>query len=325
MDFRTPIRLSPADQQIGYDQQLLALGSCFADRIGDRMAVSKLDIQVNPLGISYNPLSLARLLTLGLEDTPPTPRYAEHLGQWCSFDLHSRFNQSERDFFESEVAFSLRKVAERLPNLEWLILTWGTAWIYYHPQHPGPVNNNHRFPTSEFTLQLAEVSEIVNTWRNLLEKLREHAPNLKVILTVSPIRHIRHTIPGNSVSKAALRLACHQLSEQEGVYYFPSFEIMMDDLRDYRFYADDMLHPTELAEAYIWEQFAASYFSQETCHLMSELESVQRALNHKARRPGSDEHQAFLKRLEGKVQRLEAQGINLGVEKSRLKSLKEQT
>lgn len=318
MKLRTPLEIPPAAAQITYGQRLLALGSCFAGRMGERLAASKLDILVNPLGIGYNPLSLVRLLRMVIDEDLPQPQWADHLEAWCSFDLHSQFNHYYRREFEQEVKLAFTRTQRYLERLDWLLITFGTAWVYYHPSHPAPVNNNHRFPQREFRLELTPVAAIVDRWQALIEYLRQVRPELQVIFTVSPIRHTRHTLPGNSVSKATLRLACHHLEQLEGVSYFPAFEIMIDDLRDYRFYSDDFLHPSELAEAYIWDKFAQTYLAPETRQLMQDLESVHRDLNHRPRQANSEAYRRFLQQLQYKIEALAAKGLDLNAERERL-------
>ncbi len=234
MKFRTELTPEALPEGMAHGHCLLAMGSCFADRMGERLAASKFDLVSNPLGMAYHPLSLARLLSLALDDVLPPLRYAPHLATWHSFALHSRFNDPERRCVEAEVRRAYAEVQPRLARLDWLLLTFGTAWAYRLREDGQLVNNNHRYPSDHFDLELLEPTAIVAAWRALIERLRRARPHLRVICTVSPVRHVRHTLTGNSVSKAVLRLACHQLAELPGVAYFPAFELLTDDLRDYQ-------------------------------------------------------------------------------------------
>ena len=321
MKFRTEIDLSRSSLQVSYADRLLAMGSCFADRMGERLALSKFSVKVNPLGISYNPLSLAHLLRLSLAGKSPEPQYASHLEAWHSFSLHSRFNQLTREEFEIQMVEALTGTRQWLLDTDHLLITLGTAWVYRHREQGIVVNNNHRYPASTFTRELLSPADIVQTWQELITTLRQHKPGLQLIFTVSPVRHTRDTLPGNSLSKATLRLACHQLCEQlDGVHYFPAFEIMVDDLRDYRFYGEDLIHPTAAAEQYIWEAFTQHCLPNKDRDLLRRLEQVQRDLNHRPRQPGSQTYRRFLLSLQHKLQSL-ARELDLTEELRRIERM----
>jgi len=308
MKFRTEIDLSQSALTVSYAHPLLAIGSCFADRMGERLALSKFQVKVNPLGISYNPLSLARLLQLCLAGERPAAHYAPHLEAWHSFVLHSQFNQLTHEEFDRQVAEALDETAAWLAKTRYLLITFGTAWVYRHRETGQIVNNNHRYPDSTFVRELLDVPQIVLAWQKLIPTLRAHSPHLQLILTVSPVRHTRDGLPGNSLSKATLRLACHHLCEQTtGVHYFPAFEIMVDDLRDYRFYGEDLIHPSAFAEQYIWEKFTEACLDETDRALLQRVEQVQRDLNHRPRQPDSETYRRFLLQLRRKLDALAQQ------------------
>jgi lysophospholipase L1-like esterase len=321
MKFRTEIDLSASVLRLRYAHRLLAMGSCFADRIGERLALSKFQVKVNPLGISYNPLSLARLLHLSMTGERPEAHYAPHLEAWHSFDLHSRFNQLTREEFERQVAEAFDETAAWLAQTRYLLITLGTAWVYRHRETGQIVNNNHRYADSTFVRESLSVDEVVGAWRELIPRLRAHSPGLQLILTVSPVRHTRDTLPGNSLSKATLRLACHQLCEQHsGVHYFPAFEIMIDDLRDYRFYGEDLIHPSAVAEQYIWEKFTAYCLDEANQALLRRVEQIQRDLNHRPRQPKGKTYRQFLLQLQRKLDAFDPQ-VDFSTERQQIDML----
>ena len=304
MQFRTELPPSPSDLQIDYQSKLLSFGSCFADRMGERLASAKFNIQVNPLGIAYNPLSLCQLLQIALgEKQLPKAHYSKSEEVWQSLAFHSHFNQKDWGTFEEGVRKALQQTKLRLQEASHLILTFGTATVYRRTDNQEVVNNCHRFPASFFTKELLSVETIESEITETLSLLQTINPQLKVLLTVSPIRHIRDTLPLNSVSKSTLRLACHQLTQSHpNISYFPAFEIMMDDLRDYRYYKEDLLHPTSFAEAYIWGKFVETHLSpaaQETLEIWSQ---IQKGLSHTPRNPHNEAHRKFLRKLLNKLE-----------------------
>ncbi len=310
MQFRTEIPLQPAPFQLDHQKKILSLGSCFAERIGQRLADGKFDILSNPLGIFYHPLALSKLLrmALGLESAPDI-RFAEHLNLWHSFDLHGSFREREESVLRSSIDKELANLKAHLAKTDSLLLTLGTAWVYETLSEGKMVANCHKYPAAYFQKRLLSVEEVVLDYTRLLAELKNLRPKLNVILTVSPVRHQRDTLVLNSVSKSVLRLSAHQLSEQfEQVYYYPAFELLMDDLRDYRYYANDLLHPNEQGEQYVWEHFGASFFSDKTQALLKRWEKLRQGLSH---RPFQTEGEAYRKFLENLLLKLESLGQDL--------------
>lgn len=308
MQFRTEIELPGQLASLSQQQRGLAMGSCFADRMGERLALARFPLQINPLGISYHPLALARLLHLITQQQTPEPQYAPHLEAWHSFDLHSRFNQPSRSEFLIAVEEAIQQTHDWLMQCDYLLVTFGTAWAYRHQAQQQLVNNNHRYPARTFTRELLYPDQIVNTWQACIHELRSWRPHLQVLLTVSPVRHTRDTLVGNQLSKATLRLACHQLCEAlPHVQYFPAYEIMLDDLRDYRFYTDDLIHPSAFAEQYIWEKFTQCCLSAPAREVLARWEAVQRDLNHRPRQTHGQAYRRFLRQLQHKLNTLAPQ------------------
>ncbi|MEL6589458.1 MAG: GSCFA domain-containing protein [Bacteroidota bacterium] len=299
MRFRTEIPASRSDFLLSYEQQILSLGSCFAERMGQRLIDSKFSALCNPLGICYHPLALSKLLRMGLGlISAPQLSYAEHMGLWHSFDLHGSFRALESGVLRSSIDQQLATLKAHLSKTDVLLLTLGTAWVYQEKESGKMVANCHKYPSARFAKRLLSVDEIVADYERLFADLRAHRPDLQIILTLSPVRHERDTLVLNSVSKSVLRLAAHQLSESvAGVDYYPAYELVMDDLRDYRYYAEDLLHPNAQAEQYIWEHFGASYFDDKTQTLLKRWEKLRQGLSHRPFQPEGEAHQKFLQNL----------------------------
>ncbi|MEM7375646.1 MAG: GSCFA domain-containing protein [Bacteroidota bacterium] len=304
MNFRTELVPARSPLQIGYSHRMLSMGSCFADRMGDKLTQAKFRTLVNPLGIAYNPISLGHLLQVLIGEKELSPAiFSDKEDIWQSFDFHSRFNQPSREEFERGIHSAITKAQRWLQQTDVLILTFGTAIGFRRKDTGQLVNNCHRFPASLFDRELLELSMLVAEVSQVLSQLFSAFPALQVLLTLSPVRHIKDSLQLNSASKASLRLLCHQLSNSFGqVFYFPSFELMMDDLRDYRFYKEDMIHPSHFAETYIWESFVRTHVDADSQLLLKRWEQIRRDLQHRPRQPHSEGHQRFLAAL---LQKLE--------------------
>lgn len=305
--FRTEISLQPAPFHISHGQLILTLGSCFADVMGSRLAANKFSAEVNPFGTVYNPVSIFKLIAQAAGKTPfSKDGIVESQGIYQHFDLHSRFGKATEEELLTEIQRLEEKTTTALAKAQWLIVTLGTAVVYERPG--GVVANCHKVPAAEFTKRMLSVSEVIKTYENTRSQLLQLNPELRIILTVSPVRHIKDTLVVNSQSKSILRVAAAEMAASfQEVSYFPSYEIMIDDLRDYRFYEKDMIHPNETAHDYIWEKFAAVYFSDATRQLTQQWEAVRRNLEHKAFHPASPQHQQFLKKTLSELERLSSQ------------------
>jgi len=295
--FRTPINIPPAQIKINHQTPILTLGSCFSDCMGSQFNLNKFNVLANPFGTVYNPLSIAKLLSFTKNNQlPDSNSYVESQGLHANFDFHSSFSSIDRQTIENRIKLAIEEAHKFLHNTQWLIITLGTAYVYETIDNSRVVSNCHKLPSRLFTKHLLSQKQILHDLSPTLEDLLNQFKQLNVILTVSPVRHIKDTLINNAVSKANLRVACHTLSEShQRISYFPSYEIMMDDLRDYRFYKEDMIHPTEVAEQYIWEKFVTTYFSKDTQALLKQWAKLQMAINHKPFNPTSDQHQKFLK------------------------------
>lgn len=314
----TPVELPKGLPSVTYAQQLLLLGSCFAENIGNLLVESGFRCDVNPFGILYNPFSASQALQEIIAGKVYTEKDLFCLGGcWHSPMHHGSFSSAQTGEVLRNINSRLQQAHGRLGNTDWLLLTWGTAYVYEWKETGTVVSNCHKQPEKLFTRRLLTVEEIVDNYKKLLEKWWERNPEGKVLFTVSPIRHARNGMHANQLSKATLLLAIEQLRTAlpDRVFYFPSYEIMLDELRDYRFYADDMLHPSPPAVRYLWERFGETFFRDETKKIMEECESIRKDLEHRPFHPDSEEYKRFLGQIVLKIERLNGKYPYLDFEK----------
>lgn len=262
MKLQTTIDIKPSKWQIGYEDKILLLGSCFSDEIGAQMMQRHLSVTCNPFGTLYNPLSIAQAMQM-----KELPELVQHEGLWHSMAHHGSFSRADRNEAETAIRQSIETMQQAIQEATVVIVTFGTAWIYELKDEGlqvtgcGVVGNCHKLPESCFKRRRLTVEEIVAAWQPILQQY----PDKHWLFTVSPIRHIKDGLHENQLSKATLLLAIEELRTQHPeVSYFPSYEILLDELRDYRFFADDLVHPSSLAVNYIWERFAATFCSPQT-------------------------------------------------------------
>ncbi len=299
MKFRTEIEIAPLNERIGYRHRLLAVGSCFAEHIAGKLADAKFDIETNPTGILFNPLSIVEALRSYKQGDPVRPEELRYDGErWFHYDFHGSFS-------DADAAQALKRMntgraigAAALEKADFVLLTFGTAWVY--ERQGRPVANCHRRPASEFVRRRLSVEAVVAAFDELFRtRPDENKPlsDKQIILTVSPVRHLGDGLEGNALSKAVLRMAAAELAERHpNVHYFPAYEIVMDDLRDYRFYADDLVHPAPQAIEYVWEKFVAAALDDEAQRLLPEVEAIVAAARHRPRHPQGEAHAAFCRR-----------------------------
>lgn len=289
MNFTTPIHIPAVDKPIAYTDHILLLGSCFADNIAAKLAEYYFQITANPFGTLYNPLSIAQALSL-----QQVPELVEWGGLYHSMYHHGAFSSPDRLQTGQNIRQSIDCLQRAFAEASVVIITFGTAWVY--EQDGIVVANCHKIPADRFTRRRLSVEEIVSAWQPVLSA---HSDK-HFILTVSPIRHIKDGLHENQLSKATLLLAVTQLAENHSVSidYFPSYEILIDELRDYRFYADDMLHPSSVAVNYIWERFVSTYMSAATQQEMHPLHQLYLDRHHTLLHPDSPASRIFLSRLE---------------------------
>ena len=284
MEFRTIVSIKKLPYSITHEQKIMMLGSCFAENIGKYMQQYKFNIDLNPFGILYNPASIAHSLYMLLQNKTFAEFDLFREGQlWHSFSHHSRFSHIDLHTCLNEINTRLAQGAIILKNADWLIITWGTAWVYRLTETGEIVSNCHKLPEKYFIRQRLCPNEITDMWIPLISELLQENPRLKILMTVSPVRHFRDGAHANQLSKSTLLLATELLccTFSDNCFYFPSYEIVMDELRDYRFYDSDMVHPSEQAVEYIWEQFSLSCFSEKTRQENAEWGKIFKSLNHK--------------------------------------------
>lgn len=309
MVFSTVVSTPPDQQEISHHHKLMLLGSCFTENIGNKLTAAQFMTDVNPFGIAYNPLSIATILERLINGAPLTTEELQYInGQWFSFLHHGSFSAPDREQALQNINHRLIKAARFLPGTDLLIITWGTAWVYQWLQNNTIVNNCHKLPEREFQRFRLTVAEIVDTYTLLFNRLQEINPQLRIIFTVSPIRHWKDGAHGNQLSKATLLLAIDQLiASFPRVSYFPAYEIVMDELRDYRFYASDMLHLSEVAIDYIWERFSACYFSPDTITRLKHIDRINRGLAHRPFDKHSENYRLHLQKISAEIRSLQQQ------------------
>jgi hypothetical protein len=304
MKLRTEIDVPSSELRISCQDKILMMGSCFVENLFSRMLQSGFTVENNPFGIVYNPVSIAN----GLFDLMNNKTYTDkdlflYREFYHSFSHHSRFSGMDIDAVLNTVNSNRERSSLFLQQSDLLIITFGTANTFRLLSSGAIVANCHKLPAKLFREERLTVNQITGHWIDLIRKLREQNPRLKILFTVSPIRHWKDGAHENQLNKSILLLAVNELvNALASCYYFPSYEIMMDDLRDYRFYAEDMIHPGSQAVDYIWEKFGHAYFDKTTMELINEWESIQQALMHRPFYPESEEYQRFLKKTEKRKQ-----------------------
>jgi hypothetical protein len=308
ISYCTPINLPESPFKITYKDSALFLGSCFADNMGNKMLEYRFHVEVNPFGVLYNPLSVSSACRHILNPKPFTEDdLFFYNGMYHSFAHHGRFSDVSVDKCLSKLNESLNRAAAQIRNISCLVVTFGTAYVYRHKSGDATVANCHKLPESDFIRERLSTDDITGEWSALLNELRHANPLLKVIFTVSPVRHWKDGAHLNQISKSTLLLAEQALAERypEQVLYFPAYELMMDELRDYRFYAEDMIHPSSQAIHYIWERFCDTCMDRETLSLIKEVEKINKRLNHKPLTNDNESYKQFLTQTLLKIRQLQ--------------------
>jgi len=298
MSFLTEIQIPEFPWKMDYSKSMMFFGSCFSENIGQKMLDLKFKVDMNPFGILYNPESIANSLRLLINKKVFTEEdlFFEQ-GLWNSFYHHSRFSNTDSNVALETINNRISSSAEFLKTVDYLVITFGTSWVYELIKTGKIVSNCHKVPAAEFKRYRLGVYEITETYRDLLEDLWKFNPALKIIFTVSPIRHWKDGAIENQVSKATLLLAIDRLKTGFGENvcgYFPSYELMMDELRDYRFYAEDMLHLSPVAVDYIFERFSKTMISKESANLFKDIIKIRKAVLHRPVSPETAKFKQFI-------------------------------
>jgi hypothetical protein len=303
---------------LSHHDEVMMLGSCFSENIGQKFAACGFHTDINPFGIIYNPLSIAKALDRIIDGT----LYSDgdlfcHDRLWHSYMHHGSFSSTEKKWTLESINERLEKAHKEIGKVTHLYLTFGTAYVYSLKADGSVVSNCHKMPESTFERRLSSVDEAVKVCKESIDRLLKINKKVKIILTVSPVRHLRDGLHANDVSKATLLFAVDRLAEAypKNVSYFPAYEIMMDELRDYRFYAEDMMHPSDLAVDYIWERLSDSCFDKETKTLAGECEEIHKAFEHRPLHADDEMNMDFLRKITLKIERLNKKYPYLGLQK----------
>ena len=303
MQFRTQIPIKKESNQIDYHSNILMIGSCFSDSIGKKLNYYKFTNFINPNGIVFNPISIENSVKEAVHKKEYTKDdLVFYDGLWHSFNHHSKFSGVTPELNvknENIIAFY-----DALKTTTHLIITLGSAWVYRYLKTNTIVANCHKIPQNEFRKNLLSIAEIERSLQNTIDLIKSVNTDVSILFTVSPVRHLKDGFIKNQLSKSHLIAAIHNIKEKN-VSYFPAYEIVMDELRDYRFYKEDMIHPNKIAINYIWERFCKTWMSDTTIQTMDEVTTIQKGLAHIPFHPKSEQHQEFLKNLETKIKELQ--------------------
>ena len=312
MQFRTKIPIPQSNFPIDYNSKIVSLGSCFAENVAEKLDYYKFQNNCNSFGIIFNPVSIEKIIHKVVNQELFTEKdiffYNE---RWHSFDVHSDLSNANKEALIANLNAIIILAKQQLQDATHIIITYGTSWVYRNVESKKIVANCHKVPQAAFTKEILSTETIDKSIQNTIDLIQKINPTVNFIFTVSPVRHLKDGFVENQVSKAHLISAIHKVlqvspSGAEGAY-FPGYEIMMDELRDYRFYAEDMIHPTQVAIDYIWQRFSETTISIESHPVMDEVETIQKGLAHRPFDPNSESHQQFLSKLQTKCAKLVSQ------------------
>ena len=309
MKLQTQIPLKKETKnQIAYQSKILLLGSCFSENIGEKLSYFKFKSTQNPFGILFHPKAIENFITNAINEK-------EYLDDdlifqnetWHSFDAHSNLSSVNKNELLNKLNASITITNRALKEASHIIITLGTSWVYRFIETDAIVANCHKIPQKKFLKELLTIEEITESLATILVLLKSVNKDISVLFTVSPVRHLKDGFIENTQSKSHLIAAIHQVLEHQNVSYFPSYEIMMDELRDYRFYAEDMIHPNKTAINYIWERFTETWFLDETRSTVKEIDVIQKGILHRPFQEKTTQHQQFLENLEAKKEKIQQQ------------------
>lgn len=309
MNFSTKVPVQNSNFPINYSSKIVLLGSCFSENMGEKFKYFKFQTMVNPFGIIFNPVSVAKIIERSIQKKYFTEKDVFfHNELWHSFDVHSECSNPDKEAFLFAVNKLIDEVHEQLICSTHLFITLGTSWVYSDKISKSVVANCHKVSQNQFDKELLSVNSIHKAIQDILDLIGSVNPNCAVVFTVSPVRHLKDGFVQNQLSKAQLISALHSVlaNSPPKINYFPSYEIMMDELRDYRYYSEDMLHPSQVAIDYIWEKFSEVTISESALKIMEDVQAVQRGLSHRPFNSDAKAHHDFLNGLQLKIAQLEA-------------------
>jgi len=307
MKLQTKIPLKRKTQDlIDYQSKILLLGSCFSENIGDKLSYFKFQSTQNPFGILFHPKAIENLITNTSNKKVYSSDDLIYQNEiWHSFDAHSSLSSASENELLNKLNVAISLTNKKIKEASHIVITLGTSWVYRYIEIDTIVANCHKIPQKKFLKELLSVSEISESLARSISLIKSINSDAAVIFTISPVRHLKDGFIENTQSKSHLIAAIHTLVNEQDVSYFPSYEIMMDELRDYRFYAEDMIHPNKTAINYIWRKFIDTWFSEETKSIMKEIDEIQKGLLHRPFHEDSKLHQQFLLKLEQKKSSLQ--------------------
>lgn len=319
MELRTTFNIAPSPHKITYDDPVMFIGSCFATSMGKMFETGHLPVMINPAGTVFNPVSVSNTISTIAEGREYTINdLYNNKGTWISFNHYTDFSSASSEDV-------LRKINERITESQnflsaagYLFITFGTARVYRWKKTGNIVSNCHKMPDNEFSRELLTVEKIKGLWEKQLDALHSKYPKLKVIFTISPVRHWKDGAHGNQISKSILFLAVEELLNHPAVIsYFPAYEIIMDDLRDYRYYDDDMLHPSSSAINYIWEEFSKCWFDEKTVDLWREISKITKATSHIIQSGSAADLRTFAENMLARIQAVNKRNPSINLEAER--------
>ncbi len=314
MQFSTKITIPKSNNPIDYNSKIVSLGSCFAENMSEKLDYFKFVNFVNPFGIIFNPVSIENIISRVVNQQKFTEKDVFfHNERWNCYEVHSELSHENKDEFINSLNLIIQQSYNLILQSTHFIITYGTSWVYRNLETNEIVANCHKVSQKHFQKEILSVETIQKSIQNTLDLIQKINPACHFIFTVSPVRHLKDGFVENQLSKAHLitalqsAICSRKLSGLPSVLYFPSYEIMMDELRDYRFYTQDMLHPNQVAIDYIWEQFFLTQISEDIHLIMAEVCSIQKGFMHKPFNSGSQIHQQFLSKLQDKIEALQKQ------------------
>ena len=310
MKLQTKIPIQKQDvKRIDYNSKIVVLGSCFSENIGNKLKYFKFQSTQNPLGILFHPKAIENLIVNAINKKEYSQNDLVFQNErWHCFDAHSSLSSIDKNEVLINLNLAILNTHQKIKDASHIFITLGTAWVYRFKESGEIVANCHKIPQKKFSKEILQVDEISDSLSAIIKLIRTVNRNVEIVFTVSPVRHLKDGFVENMQSKSHLISAIHYtVKKKKSAYYFPSYEIMMDELRDYRFYSEDMIHPNKTAINYIWDKFIATWFLEETLPILKEVDAIQRGISHKPFNENSKEHQLFLKNLNAKKIKLQEQ------------------
>ena len=308
MDFQTRIPiLQQSSCPIDYHSKIFLIGSCFSENIGNKLSYCKFQSVQNPFGILFHPKAIETLICRAINEKEFTENEVFFFNElWHCFDVHSHLSSISKESILEKLNTKLTATHEHLKKSSHIIITLGTSWVYRFKESNAIVANCHKIPQHQFVKELLSINQITTGLTSMVSLIKKINPSINFIFTISPVRHLKDGFVENQLSKSNLISAVHDVREkQEKIFYFPSYEIMMDELRDYRFYKEDMIHPNSIGIDYIWEKFSESWISNEALLDTQQIMKIQKSLEHKPFNPQAKEHLKFLESVQKQIKKVQ--------------------